>query len=349
MAEKRDRESTGSEQNPPKKMKVGDPACPPGHELYPEYQHFYNPNNHTGKGIDENGPKGRLIDGKGEAAKIRKTLKAEIAELKADEEFVSREPGLAVILVGSDPASKVYIGQKTKACAEVGIKGIQIDMPPTTTVDELMAKIDALNADDAIDGILLQLPLPEGPLRDATNQAIERIDAGKDVDGFHPTNLGYLVARQPRFRPCTPWGCMQLLYSTGVNPYGLECLVVGASNHVGRAMALELLLAGCSVQVAHRFTRDLEAHVRRAECVIVAAGKAGLVKGEWIRPGAVVIDIGINRLAGSKKLVGDVDFDAAKERAGYITPVPGGVGPMTVAMLLSNTVLAFRNHRVKKA
>jgi methylenetetrahydrofolate dehydrogenase (NADP+)/methenyltetrahydrofolate cyclohydrolase len=229
----------------------------------------------------------------------------------------------------------------------VGIDSQLLEMPAETTPQELLATIDKLNKDDACDGILVQLPLPTPELQKQQSAILERILPDKDVDGFHPYNLGCLVTREPKLRPCTPFGVMHLLWSTGVNPYGLRCVVVGASNHVGRPMMLELLLNGASVQIVHRFTQDLEQVVREAECLIVACGKPGLVRGEWIRPGAVVIDVGINRLE-SGKLVGDVDFEVAKERAGWITPVPGGVGPMTVAMLLRNTMTAYRVHRSTK-
>eukprot|EP01060_Flectonema_neradi_P039598 TRINITY_DN877_c0_g1_i1.p1 TRINITY_DN877_c0_g1~~TRINITY_DN877_c0_g1_i1.p1 ORF type:complete len:335 (+),score=54.24 TRINITY_DN877_c0_g1_i1:174-1178(+) len=315
-------------------------------ELYSEFAKFYEPKNHVDKkGIEADGEKGRIICGKTISAGIRAKIKKDIEERLADEKYVQRAPGLTVILVGENPASKVYIRQKENACKEVGIISTLLNLPSDTTLETLMSHIDRLNEDETCDGILVQLPLPDS-LEGAVRDVIQRIKPDKDVDGFHPTNIGNLVSRTPTLRPCTPWGVMQLIWSTGVNPYGLECLVVGASNHVGRPMMLELLLNGASCQMAHRFTRDLEAHVRRAECVIVAAGKPGLVKGEWIKPGAIVIDIGINRVG--KKLVGDVDFEVAKQNAGYITPVPGGVGPMTVAMLLSNTVSAYDTHRKEK-
>ncbi|MGC8732353.1 MAG: bifunctional methylenetetrahydrofolate dehydrogenase/methenyltetrahydrofolate cyclohydrolase FolD, partial [Halothiobacillaceae bacterium] len=247
-----------------------------------------------------------------------------------------RVPGLAVIQVGDDPASKVYVGNKRRACERTGIRSVAHDLPAATSQEALLGLIDTLNADASIDGILVQLPLPGHIDAEAV---IERIHPDKDVDGFHPYNVGRLAQRIPRLRPCTPYGVMRLLQSAGVNPKGMEAVIVGASNIVGRPMALELLLAGATVTVTHRFTRDLAAHVGRAELLVVAAGKPGLVKGEWVRPGAVVIDVGINRLADGR-LVGDVEFDAATERAGHITPVPGGVGPMTVAMLMQNTLEA---------
>ena len=272
-------------------------------EPYAEYKHMYEPSKYGEKGIKADGEKGQIIDGKQVAADIRAKLKKQIEERVADDRFAPRSPGLTVVLVGENPASKVYVRQKAKACVEVGIKSEQINLPADTNLAKLLATIDELNNNIEVDGILVQLPLPEGELNDNVRAVIERIKPDKDVDGFHPQNLGALVSRAPTMRPCTPWGVMQLIWSTGVNPYGLECLVVGSSNHVGRPMALELLLAGACVKVVHRFCRDLESAVRSAELVVVAAGKPGLVKGEWIRPGAIVIDIGINRLDNGK-LVG---------------------------------------------
>jgi len=274
-----------------------------------------------------------LIDGKAIASQVRQAVKEKVSQrLKVG----LRPPGLAVILVGSDPASKVYVGSKRKACEEVGFVSRSYDMPKTTTEDELFSLIDELNRDNAIDGILVQLPLPKG--LDA-NLVIEHINPEKDVDGFHPFNVGKLVLRQPGLRPCTPKGIMTLIESTGVNPHGLEALVVGASNIVGRPMTLELLLAGCTVTTTHRFTKGLEAKVRNADLLVVAVGKPAFIPGEWIRQGAIVIDVGINRL-DTGKLVGDVGFDIAQTKAAHITPVPGGVGPMTVASLIENTLIA---------
>ena len=274
-----------------------------------------------------------LIDGKAIASQVRQAVKEKVSQrLKVG----LRPPGLAVILVGSDPASQVYVGSKRKACEEVGFVSRSYDMPKTTTEDELFSLIDELNRDNAIDGILVQLPLPEG--LDA-NLVIEHINPEKDVDGFHPFNVGKLVLRQPGLRPCTPKGIMTLIESTGVNPHGLEALVVGASNIVGRPMTLELLLAGCTVTTTHRFTKDLEAKVRNADLLVVAVGKPAFIPGEWIKQGAIVIDVGINRL-DTGKLVGDVGFDIAQTKAAHITPVPGGVGPMTIASLIENTLIA---------
>ncbi|WP_312939593.1 bifunctional methylenetetrahydrofolate dehydrogenase/methenyltetrahydrofolate cyclohydrolase FolD [Stutzerimonas balearica] len=275
----------------------------------------------------------QLIDGKTIAATIRQGIASRVAERRNQG---LRVPGLAVILVGTDPASQVYVAHKRKDCEEVGFKSIAHDLPADTRQDELLALIDQLNDDAEIDGILVQLPLPAH--LDAS-QLLERIRPDKDVDGFHPYNVGRLAQRMPLLRPCTPKGIMALLESTGVDLHGLDAVVVGASNIVGRPMALELLLAGCTTTVTHRFTQNLESHVRRADLVVVAVGKPGLVKGEWIKPGAIVIDVGINRLADGR-LVGDVDFTIAAERASWITPVPGGVGPMTRACLLENTLHA---------
>ena len=274
-----------------------------------------------------------LIDGKAIASQVRQAVKEKVSQRL---NVGLRPPGLAVILVGSDPASQVYVGSKRKACEEVGFVSRSYDMPKTTTEDELFSLIDELNRDNAIDGILVQLPLPEG--LDA-NLVIEHINPEKDVDGFHPFNVGKLVLRQPGLRPCTPKGIMTLIESTGVNPHGLEALVVGASNIVGRPMTLELLLAGCTVTTTHRFTKDLEAKVRNADLLVVVVGKPAFIPGEWIKQGAIVIDVGINRL-DTGKLVGDVGFDIAQTKAAHITPVPGGVGPMTVASLIENTLIA---------
>jgi methylenetetrahydrofolate dehydrogenase (NADP+)/methenyltetrahydrofolate cyclohydrolase len=275
----------------------------------------------------------KLIDGKQIAANLRKDIASKVTERKNNS---LRLPGLAVILVGSDPASQVYVSHKRKDCEEVGFLSRSHDLPATTSQQELLDLIDSLNEDAEIDGILVQLPLPAH--LDAS-QLLERIRPDKDVDGFHPYNIGRLAQRMPLLRPCTPMGIVRLLNSTGVDLYGLDATVVGASNIVGRPMALELLLAGCTTTVTHRFTKSLEEHVRRSDLVVVAAGKPGLVKGEWIKPGAIVIDVGINRMEDGR-LVGDVEFGPAAERASWITPVPGGVGPMTRACLLENTLHA---------
>lgn len=275
----------------------------------------------------------QIIDGQVVAADIRTRIRQRVEERAARG---LRIPGLAVILVGDNPASQVYVRSKRRDCEEVGIRSFAYDLPADVPQSELLALIDQLNADQAVDGILVQLPLP-GHID--TETVIERIRPDKDVDGFHPYNVGRLAARLPVLRPCTPFGVMKLLEYSGLQVKGKECVVVGASNIVGRPMALELLLAGGTVTVCHRFTPDLEPYVRRAEVLVVAVGKPGLIRGEWIRPGAVVIDVGMNRTPEGK-LVGDIEFEAAQRRAGHITPVPGGVGPMTRAMLLHNTLEA---------
>lgn len=247
-----------------------------------------------------------------------------------------RPPGLAVILVGDDPASEVYVNNKIRACERSGMVSTTHRLAHGVGRGELLALIDALNRDEAIDGILVQLPLPAHLDERAVTR---RISPDKDVDGFHPVNMGRLTLRDPGLRPCTPRGVMTLLAAHGIDTKGMNALVVGASNIVGRPLALELLLAGATVSVAHRFTRDLRAHVERAEVLFVAVGKPGIVEPGWIADGAIVVDIGINR-GEDGKLHGDVDFEAASERAAWITPVPGGVGPMTVATLMQNTAEA---------
>ncbi|VEB22784.1 bifunctional methylenetetrahydrofolate dehydrogenase/methenyltetrahydrofolate cyclohydrolase FolD [Avibacterium volantium] len=273
---------------------------------------------------------------------LSKEIKSEIAEkIQQYTQQGKRAPGLAVILVGADPASQVYVASKRKSCEEIGMFSKSYDLPESTTEQELLALIDELNADPLIDGILVQLPLPA---HINSTSVIERISPNKDVDGFHPYNVGRLCQRIPTLRACTPYGVIKLLETTGIGFYGQHAVIVGASNIVGRPMALELLLAGCTVTVTHRFTKDLEHHVKQADILVVAVGKPQFIPGEWIKEGAVVIDVGINRVDG--KLSGDVEFDKAKERAGYITPVPGGVGPMTVAMLMFNTLYAYEKHLV---
>ncbi|NOG32763.1 bifunctional methylenetetrahydrofolate dehydrogenase/methenyltetrahydrofolate cyclohydrolase FolD [Halomonas sp. TBZ9] len=279
----------------------------------------------------------QLIDGKAIAADVRQDVANKVA---ARLKIGARAPGLAVVLVGNDPASHVYVSNKHRACENAGIHSIQHELPAETTQQALEALIDQLNADDTIDGILVQLPLP--PHLDA-EPLLERILPNKDVDGFHPYNLGRLAQRLPALRPCTPKGVMTLLEKSGLAVRGLDATVVGASNIVGRPMALELMLAGCTTTVCHRFTRNLEEHVRRADLLVVAVGKPGIVKGEWIKPGAVVIDVGINRQEDGR-LIGDIDFEQAQQRASHITPVPGGVGPMTVASLLQNTLESAEQH-----
>jgi methylenetetrahydrofolate dehydrogenase (NADP+) / methenyltetrahydrofolate cyclohydrolase len=275
----------------------------------------------------------RILDGKRIAQELMGRIGQRVADRKAKG---LDEPGLAVVLVGDDAASSVYVRNKRKACHQVGFRSFDFDLPSSTTQDELITLIDRLNADPAVHGILVQSPLPDHIDEDAL---VDRIDPGKDVDGFQAVNVGRLALRRFGLRPCTPRGVMTLLGHTDRPVRGQHAVVVGVSNHVGRPLALELLIAGCTTTCCHRFTRDLEQFVRQADIVIVAVGKPGLVKGEWIKPGAVVVDVGINRLEDGR-LVGDVDFDAAAERASWITPVPGGVGPMTVATLLENTLEA---------
>jgi methylenetetrahydrofolate dehydrogenase (NADP+)/methenyltetrahydrofolate cyclohydrolase len=281
----------------------------------------------------------QLIDGKAIAAQLRQQIALRVTERHSKG---LRTPGLAVILVGTDPASQVYVAHKRKDCEEVGFLSKAYDLPPETQQAELEQLIDQLNDDPAIDGILLQLPLPSHL---QASGLLERIRPDKDVDGFHPFNIGRLTQRMPLLRPCTPKGIMTLLESTGVDLHGQHAVIVGASNIVGRPMAMELLLAGSTVTVTHRFTKDLAGLVAQADIVVVAVGKPGLVKGEWIKPGAIVIDVGINRQSDGK-LIGDVGYAEALPRAGWITPVPGGVGPMTRACLLENTLYAAeRLHR----
>jgi methylenetetrahydrofolate dehydrogenase (NADP+) / methenyltetrahydrofolate cyclohydrolase len=242
----------------------------------------------------------------------------------------------AVIMVGDNPASAIYVRNKRAACAEAGILSSAHDLPYSTTQETLLSLIDELNRDASIDGILVQLPLPQHIEQRAV---IERIDPKKDVDGFHPFNVGRLALRLPYMRPCTPLGITRLIEHVGISPKGQHCVIVGASNIVGRPMALELLLMGGTITVCHRFTENLPHFVAQADILVVAVGKPGVVQGEWVKPGSVVIDVGINRNE-SGKLVGDVDFKVAAQRAGWITPVPGGVGPMTVAMLMQNTYMS---------
>jgi methylenetetrahydrofolate dehydrogenase (NADP+)/methenyltetrahydrofolate cyclohydrolase len=275
----------------------------------------------------------KILDGKRIADRLLDELRARVRLRKEQGLAV---PGLAVVLVGSDPASAVYVRNKRRACAHVGFRSRDHDLPADATQAELIALIDQLNADARIHGILVQLPLPAH--LDA-NEVVNRIDPRKDVDGFHPENIGRLALRQRGLRPCTSKGVMTLLANTDRPVRGQDAVVVGVSNHVGRPMAFELMLAGCTTTACHKFTRDLPNVIGQGDIVVVATGRPGLVRGEWIKPGAVVIDVGINRLADGR-LVGDVQFDSAAERASWITPVPGGVGPMTVATLMQNTVEA---------
>ena len=274
-----------------------------------------------------------LLDGKAVAGKVRGEVAARAAELAGT---LGRPPGLAVVQVGEDPASTVYVRNKRKAAAEAGIASFAYDLPATTSDSELLALIARLNRDDRVDGILVQLPLPNG--LDAS-RVMDAIDPSKDVDGFHAVNTGLLAQKRPALRPCTPRGVIRLAAEYGIALRGLRATVVGASNIVGRPMTLELLLAGATVTVCHTGTRDVAAEVARAELVVAAVGKPHFIPGDWIRPGAAVFDVGINRDAAGR-MVGDVGYERAAERAGWITPVPGGLGPMTIAMVLSNAVEA---------
>ncbi|TLU75926.1 bifunctional methylenetetrahydrofolate dehydrogenase/methenyltetrahydrofolate cyclohydrolase FolD [Mannheimia varigena] len=279
----------------------------------------------------------QIISGSEIASKIKKGINEKITHYV---EQGKRKPGLAVILVGADPASQVYVGSKRKSCAEIGIESKSYDLSAETTEAELLSLIEELNQDESVDGILVQLPLPK---QIDSTKVIEAIAPYKDVDGFHPYNVGRLAQRIPTLRSCTPYGVMKLLETTGMDLYGQHAVIVGASNIVGRPMTLELLLAGCTVTVTHRFTKDLEHHVRQADILVVAVGKPEFIPGDWIKEGAIVIDVGINRGADGK-LKGDVEYSVASQKASFITPVPGGVGPMTVAMLMQNTLQAYENH-----
>ena len=272
----------------------------------------------------------KIIDGKAIAADIRKAIAADVAVLKQQ----GVTPGLAVVLVGDDPASRVYVSMKEKACEQAGIFSDEHKLPAETTEAQLLALIEELNSDQRIDGILVQLPLPD---HIDENKVLESITPTKDADGFHPYNVGRLVTGNPLFQPCTPFGIMKMLEHIGVDLTGKEVVVVGRSNIVGKPVALMCLAKHATVTLCHSRTRDLPAKVAQADVLIAAVGRPEMIRGSWIKEGAVVIDVGVNRV-GEKKLVGDVEFEAARERAGAITPVPGGVGPMTITMLLYNTV-----------
>ncbi|MFL6765601.1 MAG: bifunctional methylenetetrahydrofolate dehydrogenase/methenyltetrahydrofolate cyclohydrolase FolD [Sphingomicrobium sp.] len=279
----------------------------------------------------------KRIDGKAAAAAIHEQVAARVADF---ESRIGRPPGLATVLVGENPASAVYVRSKNRATAEAGMLSFAHNLPATTSEDELLQLVIALNADERVDGILVQLPLPQQI--DAT-RVIETIDPSKDVDGFHPVNAGRLATGLPALVPCTPYGCLHLLKQELGDLAGLEAVVIGRSNIVGKPMVQLLLGENCTVTVAHSRTRDLPAVVRRADVVIAAVGRAEMVRGEWIKPGATVIDVGINRIPtddGKGRLVGDVAYDEVAEIADAVTPVPGGVGPMTIAMLMRNTVVA---------
>jgi methylenetetrahydrofolate dehydrogenase (NADP+)/methenyltetrahydrofolate cyclohydrolase len=283
----------------------------------------------------------KLIDGKAIALVLREKIKTQVAALKA---AGKRPPGLAVVIVGQDPASQIYVRNKHLACEDAGFHSVVTVLPETATQQEVMAVVLALNADPLIDGILVQLPVPK---HIDSKAVIDAIAVAKDVDGFSPENLGLLAQRTPRLRPCTPYGCMKMLEHVGIDPRGMDAVVLGQSNIVGRPAALELLLKGATVTICHSATKDLPGHVRRADLIVAGIGKPEFVKGEWIKPGAVVLDVGINRLP-SGKVVGDVEFETAKERAAWITPVPGGVGPMTIAMLIQNTLEAYQFRQAGK-
>ncbi len=275
----------------------------------------------------------RIIDGKAQAERVLEEVRAGVAARARSGKDV---PGLAVVLIGENAASQVYVRNKRRSTDGTGMRSFAFDLPADLPQDALLARIDALNADPAVHGILVQLPLPKHIEESAVT---ERIAPLKDVDGFHPYNIGRLLQKRPTLRPCTPYGCMRLLAATGEDLVGKHAVIIGQSNIVGRPMALELLMARCTVTVCHSATRDLPSIVRQGDIVVAAVGKAAFVHGDWIKPGAIVIDVGINRNAEGK-LCGDVDFEAARQVAGWITPVPGGVGPMTIAMLLANTLRA---------
>lgn len=273
-----------------------------------------------------------IIDGKQIAKELRVKITDKVSTL-------DRKPGLAVILVGDDPASAVYVRNKDNACKEVGFHSEKINKPANITQAELLSEVERLNHNNKIDGILVQLPLPKH--LDA-NLVIETISPEKDVDGFHSENIGKLMQNKPYLRPCTPKGVMTMLATTGIDLVGKDCVVVGASNIVGRPMAMELLNARATVTICNSKTQDLSTKLKQADVVVVAVGIPQMIKGDWIKEGATVIDVGMNRLDDGK-LVGDVDFDAAKDKVAWITPVPGGVGPMTIATLLENTLMAYEN------
>jgi len=274
-----------------------------------------------------------IIDGKAVAENLLQDLKKEI-DVRSKKGI--RNPSLAVILIGSNPASSIYVRNKRLACEKIGVKSIAYDLPNETSEKELLTLIQSLNNDNSIDGILVQSPLPSHINNDVI---FENISPLKDVDGFHPKNIGLLAIKQPQLRSCTPYGVMKLIKATQLAIQGLDAIVVGSSNHVGRPMALELLLGGCTVTICNRYTQKLQQKIELADIVVAAAGIPDMIKGSWIKPGAIAIDIGINRVE-SGKIIGDIEFDIAKTRAGFITPVPGGVGPMTVATLMENTLLA---------
>ena len=277
----------------------------------------------------------KIIDGKAIAQSLRENIRARVAALRA---AGRRAPGLAVVIVGEDPASQIYVRNKHLATEAAGMHSVRRVLPAAATQGEVLDVVHALNADPAVDGILVQLPVPK---QIDGKAVIDAIAVEKDVDGFNPENLGLLAQRTPRLRPCTPYGCMKMLDFEGIDVTGMDAVVLGQSNIVGRPAALELLMRAATVTICHSRTRDLQGHVRRADLVVAGIGKPEFVKGDWLKPGAVVLDVGINRLP-SGKVVGDVEFESARQVASYITPVPGGVGPMTIAMLIQNTLEAYQ-------
>ena len=282
----------------------------------------------------------KIIDGKAIAARMRQDIANETAKLSS----LGVTPGLAVVLVGDDPASRVYVSMKEKACEQTGIFSQEHKLPGETTEAQLLTLIDELNNDVRIDGILVQLPLPK---QINESKVLEAISPSKDVDGFHPYNVGRLVTGNPLFQPCTPYGVMKMLEASGVDLNGKEVVVVGRSNIVGKPVALMCLARNATVTLCHSRTRNLDEQVGKADVLIAAVGRPEMIKGEWIKEGAVVIDVGVNRV-GEKKLVGDVEFEAARARASAITPVPGGVGPMTITMLLYNTLESARRRAARQ-
>ncbi len=279
----------------------------------------------------------QIIDGKAIAGEIRQEIKTTVSEMLS---LGRRPPGLAVVLVGEDPASQVYVRNKERSCEEVGFLSELHRLPPDVSERALLKMIDDLNERDEIDGILVQLPLPE---QIDEEKVIERILPTKDVDGFHPYNVGRLTLKMPIMRPCTPKGVMTMLERTGQKIEGMDAVIIGQSNIVGRPMAMELLAARCTITVCHSRTKELQKKISEADIVVAAVGRPEFVQGEWIKPGAIIIDVGINR-RDDGSLCGDVDYASAKEQAGWITPVPGGVGPMTIATLLENTLQARELH-----
>ena len=277
---------------------------------------------------------GRILDGKAIATELQSDIAAQI---RTHTDQGRRAPGLAVVQVGQDPASAIYVQRKSNACDAVGIASTVHTLPEDTDQDSLCALIHTLNADPSIDGILVQLPLPA---HINTHRVLDTVAPHKDVDGFHPHNMGLLAQRRPLLRPCTPYGIMKMLEHARINVHGKHAVMVGTSDIVGRPMALELLLANATVTLCHKYTQDLAQHIQQADILIVAIGKTGVIDSDWIQPGTIVIDVGINRMT-NRRIVGDIDFETARPRAAWITPVPGGVGPMTVTMLLHNTLTAY--------